>query len=143
MPHTSVIVAGEGMNDDLFKRVGAMRVYLGATVLVGLLVAVATVAQMVFLSKVIDRVFLNGGSLSDVRTLLLWLLGAVAVRAALVWVKEVVAERGAVRAKSEVREQLLSHVFRLGPAYVVGERSGELATTVTEGVERLEPYFAS
>jgi ATP-binding cassette, subfamily C, bacterial CydD len=130
------------MNDDLFKRVGAMRIYLVATVVVGLLVAATTVAQMVFLSKVVDRVFLDGEGLRDVGRLLLALLGAVAVRAALVWVKEVVAERGAVRAKAEVREHLLSHVFSLGPAYAVGERSGELATTATEGVERLEPYFA-
>lgn len=130
------------MNDDLFKRVGAMRIYLVATVVVGLLVAATTVAQMVFLSKVVDRVFLDGEGLRDVGRLLLALLGAVAVRAALVWVKEVVAERGAVRAKTEVRERLLSHVFSLGPAYAVGERSGELATTATEGVERLEPYFA-
>ena len=130
------------MNDDLFKRVGAMRIYLVATVVVGLLVAAATVAQMVFLSKVVGRVFLGGEGLREVGVLLLWLLGAVAVRAALVWVKEVVAVRGAVRAKSELREQLLSHLFNLGPAYAVGERSGELATTATEGIERLEPYFA-
>ena len=130
------------MNDDLFKRVGAMRIYLVATVVVGLLVAATTVAQMVFLSKVVDRVFLDGEGLRDVGRLLLALLGAVAVRAALVWVKEVAAERGAVRAKTEVREHLLSHVFSLGPAYAVGERSGELATTATEGVERLGPYFA-
>ena len=79
------------MNDDLFKRVGAMRIYLVATVVVGLLVAATTVAQMVFLSKVVDRVFLNGEGLREVGGLLLALLGAVAVRAALVWVNEVVA----------------------------------------------------
>jgi len=130
------------MTDDLFKRVGSVRLYVGATVVVGLLVAVATVAQMVFLSRVVDRVFLGGGDLTSVRSLLLFLIGAVTVRAGLVWVREVTAQRGAARAKSEVREQLLSHVFRLGPAYAAGERSGELATTATEGVERLEPYFA-
>ncbi|HEU4493637.1 MAG TPA: thiol reductant ABC exporter subunit CydD [Rubrobacteraceae bacterium] len=129
------------MSDNLLKRVGSVRLYVGATVVVGLLVAAATVAQMVFLSRVIDRVFLGGGSLPDVRGPLLWLLGAVAVRAGLVWAREVTAQRGAGRAKREVRERLLSHVFSLGPAYAAGERSGELATTVTEGVERLEPYF--
>jgi ATP-binding cassette, subfamily C, bacterial CydD len=130
------------MNDDLFKRVGAMRIYLVATVVAGLLVATATVTQMVFMSKVVDRVFLGGEGLPEVGNLLLWLLGAVAVRAALVGLKDVTAQWGAVRAKSELREQLLSHVIRLGPAYAVGERAGELATTATEGVERLEPYLA-
>jgi ATP-binding cassette, subfamily C, bacterial CydD len=130
------------MNENLLKRVGSVRLYVGATVVVGLLVAAATVAQMVFLSRLIDRVFLGGGSLPDVRVSLLWLLAAVAVRAGLVWTREVTAQRGAGRAKTEVRERLLSHIFSLGPAYAAGERSGELATTATEGAERLEPYFA-
>jgi ATP-binding cassette subfamily C protein CydD len=130
------------MTEDLFKRVGSARLYVGATVLAELLVAVATVAQMAFLSRVVDRVFLGGGDLSDVRVLLLCLLGAVAARALLAWVREMTAQRGAARTKSEVREQLLSHVLRLGPAYAAGERSGELATTATEGVEKLEPYIA-
>jgi ATP-binding cassette, subfamily C, bacterial CydD len=130
------------MNGRLFGRVGFLRVYLGATVLAGLLVAAATIAQMVFLSKLVDGVFLGGRALSEVLTLLIWLLAAVAVRAVLVGVKEVAAQRGAVRAKSALRERLLSHVLRLGPAYAAGEHSGEIVTTATEGVERLEPYFA-
>jgi ABC-type transport system involved in cytochrome bd biosynthesis fused ATPase/permease subunit len=116
--------AGEGMNDYLFKRGGLVRVYLGATVVVGLIVAVATIVQMVLLSRVVDRVFLGGRDLGDIRTLLLYLLGAVVVRAGLLWAREVAAQWGAVRAKSLLREQLLSHIFRLGPAYAAGERSG-------------------
>jgi ATP-binding cassette, subfamily C, bacterial CydD len=130
------------MNDYPFKRTRFVRVYLGATVVLGLLVAIATILQMTLLSKVVDRVFLGGRDLGDVRILLLFLLGAAAVRAGLLWAREVTAQRGAVRAKSQLREQLLAHIFRLGPAYTAGERSGELATTATEGVERLEPYLA-
>jgi ATP-binding cassette subfamily C protein CydD len=58
------------------------------------------------------------------------------------WVREVTAQRGAVRVKSELRTRLFAHVLRLGPAYARGERTGELATTATEGVERLDAYFA-
>jgi hypothetical protein len=39
--------AGEGMNDYLFKRARFVRVYLVATVFTGLLVAVATILQVV------------------------------------------------------------------------------------------------
>jgi ATP-binding cassette subfamily C protein CydD len=73
---------------------------------------------------------------------LILLLGAVLARAALLWAREVVAGRGAVRVKSALRERLYAHLLRLGPAYATGERAGELATTATEGVERIEPYFA-
>src|SRR5215211_7592051 len=129
------------MNKELFERITPARVYLGATVAVGLLVAVATIAQMVFLSRIVDRVFVGGEDLAAVTPQILALSGAVVVRPGLLWVREVTAQRGAVRVKSELREQLLSQVFRLGPAYAAGERSGELVTTATEGVERLEPYL--
>ena len=130
------------MNKELFERITPARVYLGATVAVGLLVAVATMAQMVFLSRIVDRVFVGGEDLAAVTTQILALSGALVVRSGLLWVREVAARRGAVQVKAELREQLLSHIFRLGPAYAAGERSGELVTTATEGVERLEPYLA-
>src|SRR5918912_2392831 len=97
---------------------------------------------MVFLSKVVDLVFLYDANLYEVETLLLSLLGAVVVRAGLLWLREITAQQGAIRVKSELRERLFAHVLRLGPAYARGERAGELATTVTEGVERLGPYFS-
>lgn len=110
--------------------------------MLGILVAVATIAQMVFLSKVVDRVFLRGADLEEVSALLLSLLGAVVVRAGLLWLREITAQQGAIRVKSELRERLFAHILRLGPAYTKGERTGELATTATEGIEKLEAYFS-
>src|ERR671933_1690382 len=96
---------------------------------------------MVFLSKVVDLVFLRGAGLYEVEGLLLSLLGAVVVRAGLLWLREITAQQGAIQVKSELREQLFAYVLRLGPAYMRGERTGELAITATEGVEKLEAYF--
>jgi ATP-binding cassette, subfamily C, bacterial CydD len=129
------------MDRRLFRQVRSARVSLGVTVALGVLVAVATIAQMVFLARVVDRVFLHGVDLEDVSALLLYLFGAVVIRAGLLWLREISAQRGAVRVKSELREKLFAHILRLGPAYTRGERTGELATTATEGVEKLEPYF--
>src|SRR5215218_8838258 len=129
------------MDRELFRQVRSARVTLGMTVVLGILAAVATIAQMVFLSKVVDRVFLRGASLEEVKTLLLALLGTVVVRAGLLWLREITAQQGAIQAKSELRERLFAHVLRLGPAYTRGERTGELVTTATEGVEKLESYF--
>jgi ATP-binding cassette subfamily C protein CydD len=56
--------------------------------------------------------------------------------------REVSAQQGAVRTKSRLRERLFAHLLHLGPAYTRDERTGELTTTATEGVEKLEPYFA-
>ena len=130
------------MNRDLFRYVGSARVFLGATVLLGVLVAVATIAQMVLLAGVVDRVFVGGAGREGVGTLLLLLLGASVLRSGLLWGREVTAQRGAVRVKTELRGRLVGYVLRLGPAYARGERTGELATTATEGVEKLDAYFA-
>src|SRR5215212_11903309 len=129
------------MNRELLRQARPARAFLSLTVVLGLLGAAATIAQMVFLSKVVDRVFLKGADLGEVSALLLLLLGASVLRSGLMWAREVVAQRGAVRIKSELRETLFAHILRLGPAYTRGERTGELATTATEGVEKLEAYF--
>jgi ATP-binding cassette, subfamily C, bacterial CydD len=130
------------LDGELFRQVDSARLFVGASVALGVLSAAATVAQMIFLSQIIDRVFLKGAGLAHVRGPLILLLGAVLARAALLWAREVLAGRGAVRMKSALRERLYAHLLRLGPAYMTGERAGELATTATEGVERIEPYFA-
>ena len=130
------------MGGDLLRRIPPARPYLAATVVVGLLVAIVTVAQMAFLSEIVDRVILEGGGSEHTFTLLSLLAATAVLRAGLLWVRETTAQRGAIRVKNDLREQLFAHVLHLGPAYARSERSGELTTTLTEGVERLDPYFA-
>jgi len=129
------------MNRGLLRQVRSAPASLSLTIALGLLVAVATIAQMVFLSKTVDHVFLKGAGLEEVSALLLLLLGASVLRSGLLWAREAAAQRGAVRIKSELREHLFAHILRLGPAFARGERTGEVATTTTEGVEKLEAYF--
>ena len=128
--------------DELFRRAPHARTFLVCAVVLGVLGAAATVAQMVFLSEVVGAAFVNGAGLDRVTEPLLLFLAAALLRAGLLWAREVVDGRGAVRVKSEIRDRLFAHLMRLGPAYAEGERAGELATTATEGVEKLEPYFA-
>jgi len=101
---------------------------------------VATIAQMVFLSKTVSSVFLFHENLAQVRLFLLLLLGTIAVRGALIWGREVTAQQGAMRVKSELRERLFTHLLQLGPTFCKGERTGELVATTYEGIERLDAY---
>jgi ATP-binding cassette, subfamily C, bacterial CydD len=48
----------------------------------------------------------------------------------------------AVRVKNNLRQMLSRRIFELGPAYVQGERSGELSAVVVDGVESLDAYFS-
>jgi ATP-binding cassette subfamily C protein CydD len=128
------------MNRELLRQVASSRVSLGLTVALGLLAAAATIVQMVFLSKVVNGVFLEEVGPGEVGGLLFLLLCASVLRSVLLWGREVAAQRGAVRVKSELRERLFAHVLRLGPSYMKEERTGELTTTATEGIEKLDAY---
>lgn len=131
------------MDRDLLKQAGGFRAPLTGAVILGVLGTVATVIQMTLLAGIIGRVFLSDAGLGELRTPLTLLFGAVILRPVLLWSKEVVSRRGAARAKLGLRNSLFAHAIQLGPAYAAGERTGELATTAVEGVERLDPYFAS
>jgi ATP-binding cassette, subfamily C, bacterial CydD len=41
-----------------------------------------------------------------------------------------------------LRERLFAHIQALGPAYVRGERTGELTAAAVEGIEALDAYFS-
>src|SRR5919202_736218 len=133
---------GSPVSRELLRQVKHARIFVGCAIVLGVLSACTTVAQMVFLSKIVDRVFLGGGGFEQVRLLLLFLLGAVVLRSGLVWLREIVAQRGAVYVKSELRERLFAHLMRLGPNYARGEGTGDLAATTIEGIERLDAYFS-
>src|SRR5215470_1410952 len=130
------------MKKELLRHIKYARRALVLTVIFGVLGAIVTVAQMVFLSKIVDRVFLAHQNLAQVELLLIFLLGTIGARAGLVWVREVTAQQGAMRVKAELRERLFAHLLQLGPAYSKGERTGELVATVSEGIERLDAYVS-
>jgi ATP-binding cassette, subfamily C, bacterial CydCD len=130
------------MRGNAALRAGDAGTPLAWAVVFGALAAAATVVQAVSLGGVVAGVLLAGDGLTGVGRPLFFLLGAGVARAVFVWLREVVALRGAVGAKRRVRDRLLGHLFALGPAYHAGERIGELVTTAVEGVERLEPFYA-
>src|SRR5438128_3228254 len=128
------------MNKELLRHLKHAQKALVLTIILGVLGAIVTITQMVFLSKIVDQVFLAHEKLAQVELLLLFLLITIVVHASLVWVREVTAQRAAVQVKAELRERLFAHLLQLGPAYSKGERTGELVATAGEGIERLDAY---
>ncbi|MFL5658863.1 MAG: thiol reductant ABC exporter subunit CydD [Ktedonobacteraceae bacterium] len=127
---------------SLVFRVRGVRISLAAATLFGALAALLIIAQAFCLSTVISGVFLGGRTLRQVWGTLLVLLGVIVVRGMLAWGSEVTANRAGTRARTGVRERLVAHLFALGPAYIRGERSGELVSVLCEGVEALDPYVS-
>lgn len=130
------------MNKELLWQTRYVRGVLALTIFFGVLAAGVTVMQMAFLSKIVNRVFWLHQRLYQFMPLILLLLGSIVVHAGLVWLRGTVAQHGAIRAKSELRERLFTHLLRLGPAYCHGERTGELVATANEGIERLDAYIS-
>jgi thiol reductant ABC exporter CydD subunit len=119
-----------------------VRPLLALTVALGVAAGICTVLQARSLSGAINGAFLGGQDLVAVAPLLLTLLLAGAGRALALWGSEAAAGRAVVQVKNDVRARLLAHIQRLGPAYVRGERTGELVNTVVEGVEALDAYYS-
>ena len=98
--------------------------------------------QAVLIGLTVQRAFLDHRPLGRLVGLLAGLGGAFLARAALAWLGELVAHRTSASVTSALRRQLLSQAVALGPSWLAGERTGELASVTTQGVEALEVYFA-
>ena len=126
----------------LLAQLRTARVFFALTILFGLFIGGLIIAQARALSATIAQVYLRGATLADVWNALLVLLAIFGARAALAWASEVTAFQVAARIKRDLRERVFAHLLALGPAYVRGERTGELTNTVVEGIEALEAYFS-
>ncbi len=115
---------------------------LTITIVLGFLGGLLTILQAWIFAIVINDVFFNGFAREAVLVPLAVLLGVVILKAATVWGSEIAANLVAQHVKSELREQLVTHLTALGPAYTQSERTGELALSAIEGIENLEAYFS-
>ncbi len=130
------------MDKRLTREFRPFRVFLVASVALGALGTAVTIGQMALLARIVDRVFLQRASLSQVEWPIVLLLVAIMVRSSLLWLRERLSQEGAIRAKADLRDRLLAHLTRLGPSFTRGEQTGEIVSTATEGIDRLDPYFA-
>jgi ABC-type transport system involved in cytochrome bd biosynthesis fused ATPase/permease subunit len=145
------IEGGGLMNIDkrLFTYIRYMRLYMIVLGGLSVLAAALIVLQAHFITTVIDGTFLGKQTLAQefgqgfIPFLSLGLLLAIiGIRASLFWVNEILAHKMATQAKNTLRNRLFQHLFKLGPIFTKGERSGELVNTATEGVETLDAYFS-
>lgn len=107
----------------------------------GFIAAGVLAGQAWLLSLVVGRVFLGGEGLRAVAPLIGWMAALWLVRAVCLGLKDWLAQRAANQVKLNLRQALVAQLVRLGPAYTQNERSGELASSLVEGVEKLDDYI--
>lgn len=118
---------------------------LAGSVLVGLAMTGALLAQLVAIATIIGRVFAERhGAIGDgIGAPLAVLAAAVAARVALGALGEVVAAHGGTAMRTELRKGLLRHVVDASPTARPSELSGEQLVVATRGVDAVEQYVAS
>ncbi|WP_433228442.1 thiol reductant ABC exporter subunit CydD [Actinomadura formosensis] len=130
------------LDPRLLKYARTTRVFLVSSVALGTATAGLIIAQATLLADMLTRAFLRGASLAGLRTPLLLLLAVVLARTLVAWLQEVAAHRSSAAVKSQLRGRLLARALALGPRWLSGERSGELATLATRGIDALDDYFS-
>ena len=98
--------------------------------------------QAVALAHVVDRSLLHHAPLGTVVPAIVVVGLAVLARAALHGAGDLSAHGAADRVVATLRGQLLRQALALGPAWLAGERPGELSLTATRGLRSLHTYFS-
>ena len=119
---------------------GTARWYLVAAVSCGLALTGLIVAQAGLLAHVLA----TAGAGVGAGLLAVWLVALLVVvvgRAAASYGSEVAALRTAVAVKDRLRSRLLTRALNLGPLWLGRQRSGEIATLATSGLDSLDAYY--
>lgn len=116
--------------------------WLKAAVTIGLSAGLLLIMQAWLMASTVNAVVFQQATLADVMPWLWGMLAIFLLRAGLAWASEQAAFHAAVQVKLAIRGQLYQRVQQLGPAWLTGERSGDLINTLSDGVEALEAYYA-
>ncbi|POX39667.1 ABC transporter [Streptomyces sp. Ru73] len=126
----------------LLRYARATRFFLAAVVVLGLAGAGLVIGQAMLIAEVVVGAFQHGRGLGELSTQVL-LLALVSVGRGLVsWLTELAAHRASAAVKSELRTRLLTKATGLGPSWLGTQRTGELTTLATRGIDALDDYFA-
>ncbi|GAB3606154.1 hypothetical protein GCM10027413_15630 [Conyzicola nivalis] len=125
----------------LLRYASASRWFLLAGGVVGFLQTVTVVAAAWFATALIVGI-IDGRSVVQLGTDFAAFAGVVVARAVFIWLLDVLAVRGAARVKSQLRMRVVAAIAKLGPAWLADRNSARVTTTVSQGLDALDGYFA-
>ena len=109
----------------------------------GFVAAVLVVASAFLLAATVARVFLGGADLAAVAPLLAAIALLAVARAGAVWAAEVLGQRASSSLRGTLRDALTDRLQRLGPAFASGERTGELVSVLTAGLDAIDTWVVA
>ncbi len=126
----------------LLREAPAIKRFLAGACVLAALFAVLVIVWAELIGRTVTRVFLGDGGLASVSSLLGLLVAIAALRAVIGWALETSGQATSRQVRGGLRRRALGQVFRARPAGLGDLRTGELATTVTSGLDALDPYFS-
>ncbi|MFE6774805.1 thiol reductant ABC exporter subunit CydD [Streptomyces sp. NPDC057702] len=126
----------------LLRYARATRFFLLASVALGLIGAGLVIAQAMLIAEIVVGAFRDGDSVGALARPLALLAGVAVGRAVVSALTEMAAHRASAEVKSELRMRLLTRATELGPGWLSTQRTGELTTLATRGVDALDDYFS-
>jgi ATP-binding cassette, subfamily C, bacterial CydD len=130
-----------GLDPRLVQRTRSVRPLLAVDVALGVVTALAVVAQAVLFARVVAE-SVDGTPMSRLWHLVAALAIAFLVRGLCAYGMEVSGRRAAWSVLSELRLALAEKRLRGQPVATDGTGGAELAAAAVQGIEGLEPYFA-
>jgi ATP-binding cassette subfamily C protein CydD len=129
------------LDPRLLRYAKSARLFLVAGGAVGLATTGCIVAFAFLLTTLITRA-IDGAPLDTLWPFVGALVAVILVRAVLVWANDALSARAAARVKSELRTQIVEATTTLGPAWMSGRSSSDIATLAGRGVDALDDYFS-
>jgi len=138
----SSILGGKSPEKWLRGQARLARRPISLAVALGVVSGFLLIPQAWCLAHAVNAVVLDHAALAEVLPWLLPLPVIFLLRFLILRASEQVAMRAAILVKETVRSDFVRHLQALGPAYLQGRHSGELAMAAVDGIDALEPYYA-
>ncbi len=119
-----------------------VKIDLILTIIFGLAAAFSVIGQAYFISDTINLVFLKNLTLANVKYLLFVIIFLSLFRFLFIWLEQSYSNKVATFVKNKLRNEISTYIFKLGPNYTKSERTGDIANTLTNGIEKLDAYFS-
>ena len=115
---------------------------LSRAIALGSVNGILMIVQMAILAGIINEIIFLNKTLTEITPLLFGLVAIIITRTVFGYISERYSRHAAMLIKVSIRQQLLQHLFAMGPAKTQTIGSAKIAQLLHQGVDSLEDYFS-